>query len=345
MTKKKLSAASIFMICLSLSILLLTGCGGRFSGAAGDAGLKKDSYADFIYDNRVRAFAAERGYDIKEIKSVEILSSNNGEVARAGSAISFFARITARTEDGTETVIDFGDVELTELDGMTALTDNCVAVTGSEKAALTVKFFIVAKSFSYTVRTQDTGYDNYTLLVNKFSFIGDDYRPDDLRVSDVISYRHAAGSTVNQLRMQALYALEEMCAAAGNAGYTICSLSGYRPYDMQQRLYDSAGGTAQNGTAAPGASEHQTGLCMDVTWESAGYSLTQSMQYQPEYAWLAEHCCEYGFVLRYPKGCDEITGYKFEPWHYRYIGREAAAAYKESGVSTLDEFLSFYDVN
>ena len=92
--------------------------------------------------------------------------------------------------------------------------------------------------------------------------------------------------------------------------------SGYRTREKQAELYaEQQDGTAQ----PPGCSEHETGLAFDVTARSDG-----DFESTPQFQWLSAHCWDYGFILRYPKGKEQITGIAYEPWHYRYVGEEAA---------------------
>lgn len=114
----------------------------------------------------------------------------------------------------------------------------------------------------------------------------------------------------------------------GVDGFTITS--GYRTEKRQRELYEND----TNGTASmPGASEHQTGLAFDVTTrrDSGGFEDTK------QFRWLSEHCWDYGFILRYPKGKEDITGIPYEPWHYRYVGVEIAQEIHENDW-TLEEY-------
>ena len=132
-------------------------------------------------------------------------------------------------------------------------------------------------------------------------------------------------------------AFEKMKAAAANDGISLWIVSGYRSYGTQESIYwryvSNDGMTeADTYSARPGHSEHQTGLAMDLN------SLYTSFGDTPEGKWLAEHCHEYGFIIRYPKGKQSITGYIYEPWHVRYLGVETATNVYESGL-TLEEYL------
>lgn len=135
-------------------------------------------------------------------------------------------------------------------------------------------------------------------------------------------------------------ALMDLQVGAGLAGYSIQMLSGYRSYDYQAQLYQSyvnRDGQAKADTysARPGYSEHQTGLAFDVGQLDYGYGDT------PEGKWLYEHAHEYGFIIRYQKGKEQITGYTYEPWHIRYVGVKAASEIYQKGI-TLEEYLNVY---
>ena len=116
--------------------------------------------------------------------------------------------------------------------------------------------------------------------------------------------------------------------------------SAYRTEEEQQEIWDAFseryGDDVGKYAAKPGYSEHQTGLAADIADHDRATYLTQEMEDTPEGIWLRNHAHEYGFIMRYPKGKEEITGYAYEPWHFRYVGRDYAAA-----IYNVDEFCSF----
>ncbi len=121
------------------------------------------------------------------------------------------------------------------------------------------------------------------------------------------------------------------------SGYSMEIVSGFRSYETQAAIFDNYCAidgyeAASTYSAEPGHSEHQSGFAMDVT------SLDESYGDTEEGMWLAEHCAEYGFIIRYPKGKSDITGYIYEPWHIRYLGKSTAKLVFDSGL-TLEEFL------
>ncbi len=178
--------------------------------------------------------------------------------------------------------------------------------------------------------------DSLLLLANKKHPLPEGYEPYDLREPNVAMVFGSA-----PLRNEAAAALEEMFAAAANDGITLILGSGYRSQEYQDQLY--SGYAAEYGwevadtiSSRPGYSDHQTGLAADISDHDSATYLTQEMEFTPEGVWLKDHAHEYGFIMRYPKGKDEITGYSYEPWHFRYVGRDYATA-----IWSIDEFYTF----
>ena len=147
------------------------------------------------------------------------------------------------------------------------------------------------------------------------------------------------------MQPEAAAALEELFDGAAQEGLTLYATSGYRSYSTQKAIYQrkveaTSEKVASEVVAKPGYSEHQTGLAMDVEGETTkGIGLVEAFGESPEGIWLAEHCHEYGFIIRYPKDKTHITGYIYEPWHIRYVGKEAASEITEMGV-TFEEYIA-----
>ena len=125
-------------------------------------------------------------------------------------------------------------------------------------------------------------------------------------------------------------------------GITVSITSAYRPYDEQVTTYQhwvdvNGQETADTISARPGHSEHQTGLVMDIA-DGSGCDLQECFADTAAAQWAAEHAQDYGFVLRYPQDGEDVTGYAYEPWHFRYIGEERAQEFADSGAATLEEF-------
>ena len=193
----------------------------------------------------------------------------------------------------------------------------------------------------YIQPAAQTAEDWRLLLVNPWNDLPEDYAMELAVLSN--------GLKVDTRIYEDLEAMLSACRAAGLRP-VVCSA--YRTEATQVRLYNNkiarlraAGWTgdallteAARWVAVPGTSEHQTGLALDIV--SAGYQLLDDAQADTaEQQWLMEHCWEYGFILRYPEDKTEITGIGYEPWHYRYVGREAAAAIHGSGLC-LEEYLA-----
>lgn len=141
-------------------------------------------------------------------------------------------------------------------------------------------------------------------------------------------------------------ALREFMQAARDEGLSVYLSSAYRGYAEQNYLYQrkvSQVGEAVAGTivAPPGTSEHQTGLAADIT-DQYYATKNESLENTALYQWMSQHCQEYGFIVRYPKDKEDITGIIYEPWHFRYVGVEAATYIMEHGLC-LEEFLELYE--
>lgn len=168
-------------------------------------------------------------------------------------------------------------------------------------------------------------------LVNRDYVLSADYVPDDLVKPDV-----RASSSAVLMRREAARALEEMFAAAREKGLSLVAVSGYRSYMTQKNIFarkvsNVGKAKALLYVAPPGTSEHQLGLAMDLGTVKS-QSLNASFGSTREGQWVNEHCHEYGFIIRYREEWTEITGYAFEPWHVRYVGRFHARFIHEADV-------------
>ncbi|HWI52294.1 MAG TPA: M15 family metallopeptidase [Symbiobacteriaceae bacterium] len=179
-----------------------------------------------------------------------------------------------------------------------------------------------------------------TALVNKTFWLPADYRPADLVVPNVpFIFKEADDKRL--MRKEAAQALEAMFAAAKQGGIHLAGVSGFRSYETQDALFNyyvkvQGEETARKYSAVPGHSEHQTGLAMDVSGSTGQCAADDCFAGTPEAEWLAKHVHEYGFIIRYPKGKESITGYAYEPWHVRYVGTALSKQIAAKGV-TLEE--------
>lgn len=214
---------------------------------------------------------------------------------------------------------------------------------------------------------------SYLLLANKSTPLGADYVPEDLTVLTCPTSSNKQVE-LEQRAAQSLYAMLSEMRADGVTDVYVTS--GYRPYEYQQQLYrnylnrekstisqdayaclgaeyiqsfyldqgldrlteEDAVKVVLSYSAPPGASEHQSGLCVDFVDHHAG-ELTEAFESTEAFQWLSENAYRFGFILRYPKHKTSVTGYTYEPWHYRFVGREAATEIYFRDL-TLEEFLT-----
>lgn len=178
------------------------------------------------------------------------------------------------------------------------------------------------------------------ICVNRFRYV-------DSSVETSIQLSYVAGSS-ERMDKRAAAAYEQMYAAAKADGYTLTPCSGYRSYSTQKRLYNEfvndymdkgyteaeAHDLASKRRNPPGSSEHNLGICMDIICAAS----SANFQNTEEYKWLCDNAHKYGFILRYPEDKVSVTGVKFEPWHWRYVGVENAETIKNSGLC-LEEYM------
>lgn len=172
-----------------------------------------------------------------------------------------------------------------------------------------------------------------TVIVNKYHKVEDGYMPEDLTLIDE-----------QQLRQPAAAAFIKMRNAALSENLKISVASGYKSIEEQSVLYsdslqNDALENAERYTARPGYSEHHTGLAVDLvgTQEEKDVFIATA-----EYSWIKEHCYEYGYIIRYPEGAEDITGFDAQPWHIRYVGEEISRDMKDKDIATYEEYYAKY---
>ena len=172
------------------------------------------------------------------------------------------------------------------------------------------------------------------VLVNKNNRLDKFYRPNDLvKIDKEFAYKD------KYLRKKASYFFEKMSKDARKLGLKIVAVSTYRSYFYQRELYNNyvkemGVKKALLASAKPGHSEHQTGLALDIMGSNGDYNKFEKTK---EFVWVKENAYKYGFILRYPKGKEHITGFKYEPWHIRYVGKKIAKYIYENNI-TLEEY-------
>lgn len=230
-----------------------------------------------------------------------------------------------------------------KVNGGNTITDNSTADSNEEPEntfTLSSQFFNEIKEVNGKNVIQNP--TNIMALVNKQYAFPSDYTPSDLVRPDVPFSFGNEDLEKSYLRKEAAEALEKMFHSANKKGINLYAVSGYRSYDRQAMLFDAE--VSQVGkkkavlvVAIPGSSEHQSGLAMDISSKSANLVLSEEFGKTTEGKWLAKNAHKYGYILRYPKGKETITGYQFEPWHFRYVGKEAAKVIYENNW-TLEEY-------
>lgn len=183
--------------------------------------------------------------------------------------------------------------------------------------------------------------DGNLMLVNKYHNLTNKYKPTDL-----VDIKNLYAYGENKVKKEVYEKFIEMWNDAKEENLSLIITSAYRDYDYQEKLwnsYSNANGEkwADSVAARAGFSEHQTGLTLDIVTYG---SKMNDFENTDEFKWLSKNAYKYGFILRYPKDKEEITGYSYESWHYRYVGIDVATKiYKEK--ITYDEYYAYYIEN
>jgi D-alanyl-D-alanine carboxypeptidase len=254
----------------------------------------------------------------------------------------FTAEGTTLTYNAETTENSIGEVNVSYKDTSIDTAYDCLATVEEVQTA-------TENTSDSTVASTNVGSTSTAIdiLINKTHPLSSSYVPPDM--VNVLDYglpcTHGADSSVNDLRLPAAEALKSLFDAANAQGYTLYCASGYRSYALQESIFEGNVSTygedyANTFSARPGQSEHQTGLAMDITSESAGFALSSSFGSTAEGIWVAQNAHKYGYIIRYPEGAESITGYQYEPWHLRYLGVDLATAVYNSGL-TYEEYLGY----
>ena len=205
-------------------------------------------------------------------------------------------------------------------------------------ALLILVFYTKEIDFFYKKVKDIKNPDSLMVLVNKLNRLQSNYVPHDL---EQISLNYATNNKF--LRKEAKENFEKLSSDAKKIGYSIIAVSAYRDYDYQENLFNNyvkekGENYALKCSAKAGHSEHQTGLSVDVMGSNNDYDQFEKSK---EFDWMKNNSYKYGFILRYPKGKEYITGFKYEPWHYRYVGKDIASIIYTEGI-TLEEYYKKY---
>ncbi len=189
--------------------------------------------------------------------------------------------------------------------------------------------------YSYYTHTKEVTNFDILMLVNKYNYVSKDFKVPSLK--EVKEYARDG----MYLESECLEAFLKMAHDASIEGINLRAISTYRTYEYQENLYNDYAKKegikeADTYSARPGFSEHHTGLVIDMDNITSNYL---NFEKTNEFAWMDDNAYKYGFILRYPKGKEDITGYIYEPWHYRYVGIKAATYIKKNNI-TLEEYYS-----
>lgn len=191
--------------------------------------------------------------------------------------------------------------------------------------------YLTDKGYTLVIKDGVASIDGH-LIVNKTYSVPESYQPQN--PSQAVTEERC----INCLEKDVMSAFRLMQSDATSLGLNLYVASGYRAYSYQVKLYNNysaVSGTEQADTysARAGHSEHQTGLCFDLN------SVDNSFAYTDEGRWIVENAHLYGFIIRYPKGKESITGYQYEPWHLRYVGKTLAKElYNNGDWLTMEEY-------
>lgn len=230
-----------------------------------------------------------------------------------------------------------------------AVTGNTAIISISYKGLSAESLLTVKNLLENTVTAGANGIAVVTnpkaldVVVNKQRSLPADFIPPHLVEPDV-PFSFSGQSEKKLLQKVAADALEKLFQAAKKDNITLYAVSGYRSYATQKSIYNSnvarqGEAEASRFSARPGHSEHQTGLTMDVTGKDPNCLLEQCFENTAEGKWIAENAAKFGFIIRYPKDKEDITGYAFEPWHIRYVGVELAQEINELDT-TMEQYFS-----
>jgi len=188
----------------------------------------------------------------------------------------------------------------------------------------------------YEDATEIEDKNNQLVLVNKYNYLGDKFIPENL---ENINTQYALSNM--KLVDYAKEAFEKMAKDARKENLKIIAMSTYRSYSYQVDLYNrykkkDGQEAADKYSGRPGFSEHQSGLAVDVYNGKEDYTNFESTK---EFTWMKDHAYEYGFIIRFPKGKENETGYQYESWHYRYVGIDVATYIKNNNIS-LEEYIA-----
>jgi D-alanyl-D-alanine carboxypeptidase len=217
--------------------------------------------------------------------------------------------------------------------------ENVPDLSGSEVSSTITKEEIA--KIKEVINSDTTGL--YT-LANKENLLSESYMPNNLVIPNVNLVAERSNEK-NLVSATIVEDLEQMFYDAQEAGVNLFLSNAFRSYDSQVYIYNedikNKDKQYSEYVAKPGESEHQLGLAIDITSRNMGFELNQSFENTKEGAWALENAYKYGFILRYTKTKEDVTGYKYEPWHYRYVGNKTISKLCHDKDLTLEELLDY----
>lgn len=332
-------------------------CGFTVSGTKACLRFTADGgeYVEFT----IGSVSAKINGDIVNMEGAALTRNENNVWIPIAFAENYFGGLVFTTDKENNTLSVSRAVKSTEADGSIIYEDITFRVKGSVSIPgidedpsigdiVTPTFKNDLSEYEQYMNPSDR--DAYLILVNKTHTIDSESIPDSL-----IPIENTRTDRAKEQMVEcAEKALEAMFLELKSAGYTDVSVtSGYRSYNKQVSLFntylqnemknnpslteDAAKEIVLTYSAYPGTSEHQTGLCCDMhNLPSADIAFAN----KPAYTWLIENCCKFGFILRFPEDKVELTGYSFEPWHYRFVGRYHATRMHELNMC-LEEYTEY----
>ena len=310
-TRRRINYKLIFTIIIIIALLI-----------GGTIGIKK--YIDYRNSNEFKL--KEIGYNEEEIKDITKLKNDQIKILLKKK----YNRLNIKFIRQKYFIID-------NLDRYIKYYNN----HKDDKISHIVSMVNVNADYDYydkdAIKKTDTS-KKELMLVNKFNYLDENYAPDDIvKVSIQFSYGE------NEIKKEVYEKFRKMYNDAKKEDLTLIITSSYRDYNFQKKLWDSYANQkgdewADSVSARAGYSEHQTGYTLDIVTYNANMS---NFETTDEFKWLQANAYKYGFILRYPKDKEDITGYSYESWHYRYVGEETAKKIKELDI-TFDEYYAYY---
>ena len=316
MDKKKIIVISIIFITILVTVITLTE--EKRTNVETNIRGKEMTKEDYIYKDRL----LELGYTIDEVKTIE-------KKVSIGNVKNYLL------DKKYDNLITFISSPYFKAEYISRYENYYLLHNDYSFDEITIYVNIGIDQEQYTNIKEIVDYKSITTLINKYNNLNKDAEFDDL-----INIETAYATDNQKIRSVAYTPLVNMINDAKKNNINLKVISSYRTYDKQEFLFNNS--VNKNGinhallySAKPGHSEHQLGLAVDLNTTDNNFENTK------EYEWLKNNSYKYGFILRYPKGKEYLTGFAFEPWHYRYVGIDIATKIFEEDI-TFEEYVVKY---